>query len=915
MRPATIHELVLSGAPRWAEQPVFRHIFAGKVRQFYYGDLPRLTYLFAQALSLHGAQRGDRIIICADNSPEWVLCCLAALRLGLTVVPVDARSRQTDIETIAEKVKPCLFVLGNSQHALLSQWLDTTKVVLLDTLLLDAAQPEQRVSRLEFSPVDPQTPALIVFTSGTSGTSKGVVLTHANIVSNVTGVVSRFRVSPRDKLLSVLPLSHMFEYTAGLISPLASGACIVYCRLRGPEHLKEVLKIEKISVLIGVPAIYQNLLKGIKSRVAQLPAPMRAHVQLAQGLTRERATSAAGRAMLAELHKELGGQINFWAAGGAPVPAELVEELASFGIPLLAGYGLTEASPVVATNSKDDNLPGSVGKPLPGVCVRIENSDASAPEAAADGEVVVAGPNVMAEYLGDEQASMAVLRDGWLHTGDLGHLDECGRLFITGRSKSTIVTGGGYNIHPEELEQALELSPHIKEACVFGLPSASGEQAFALILPADESSGKDKLFFKDEIARCLADMAEYKRLSGFELANETLPRTRTGKVRRGKVAEIYLALQAAAGEHQPQQPDWDETGARICAVLSQLIELRQVNAHCLPQIRPRSTITGDLGVDSFARLELGLRLAEAFAVEIPDDTLNDAQTVEDLIAVVHAQRAKSGSNGERTGGGAGGLPGRLDECYRRLAERSDNTPRSQRINVSSEPWPYDTRQGQPHNRQDAPAVVAARRSLVAALKLALHLYNDFEVDGAELVNVQPPFLVAANHSSHVDTAALFASFPQRLVSKLHPVAAADTFFAGPISSVVAANILNAVPFDRYGDFEASMAECIEILRRGEILIMFPEGTRSLDDQMGTFHNGPARLAMQAGCPVVPAFIDGAHAVMPKHALFPKPGKLRVTFGMPLLPPNQGTSDFAQLNQFTQQIQAAVLELAQKDSAP
>jgi long-chain acyl-CoA synthetase len=324
--------------------------------------------------------------------------------------------------------------------------------------------------------------------------------------------------------------------------------------------------------------------------------------------------------------KQLGGKIKFWAAGGAPVTKELVDGFAAIGIPVLAGYGLTEASPVVAANTRTDNRPGTAGRPLKNVEVRIdplepggdhpagqvdnESAKDNHPQSHQIGEIVVRGPSVMREYFEDEPATAIVLVDGWLKTGDLGFLDKHGFLHVTGRIKSTIVTAGGYNIHPEELERALEMSPAIKDACVFGLPGSLGEQAFAIVVPAKEFADRaeDHKFFQEEIARCLADVSEYKRLAGFEVYSGSLPRTRSRKIKRTDMPQLYRTLQQKrSSDNSPAVHEWDKDGLLVCETICSVLDPSRKNRTCAGDLLPSDVLTGDLGIDSFARLELAVR--------------------------------------------------------------------------------------------------------------------------------------------------------------------------------------------------------------------------------------------------------------------------------------------------------------------
>lgn len=856
-----IQELVLTASARYADRVAFRHINNGKVRQTTYRELSKLTYLGARALWKRGVRPGDYVGICANNSPEWVIACLGAFRIGAKVVPLDARSRTAEILPIIDKVEPKLILFGEKQYVQFSDRLPKSRMELLPRLFADQQLPE--IPHLQ-SP-NREDPALIVFTSGTSGTAKGVVLTHGNILSNVVVAANTFEVSTEDRLLSVLPLSHMLEFTGGLVGPLHKGATIVYCQPKGPAHLKELLKFERISVLLATPMVFQAIAEDIEAKLEQLPKSKQLGVALLRRIVFQK--PALGKLLLRELHQELGGDIKFWLAGGAPTPPELVETLQSFGITLLIGYGLTEASPIVAANTKTNSKPDSVGLPLPGVEVTIDNANS-----LGVGEILVKGPNVMQGYWNNPEETAKSLVDGWLKTGDSGSLDADGHLRVNGRIKSVIVTAGGYNVYPEELEEALAKSPIIKEVCVFGKSGARGEEVCAALVVHESianSPDRDERL-KQEIGRLLSDLADYKRLQSYQVLDQQLPRTTSGKIRRGEIVRLFeLAQQKKKSSKKSEETifAWDEDGQQVCNVISQVMDPAILRGICPSGSRnfsPEMRLSGDLGLDSFARLDLVFRLEQQFSIDVPDSAVQEAQTVDDLVILTKYLRQ---------------LPS--DEQTVKAQEQEDllAEPSSQ-----WKPWPIEHHDPSTWPLRDDPIVTSSRKVLEIAARTAIKVYNQFDTAGTDRLLLDPPYIVVANHASHFDCIALLASFPQHLLSIVHPVAAADYFFADPWRSALSTYLLNAVPFDRYGNFEESMKTCEQLLRKGHILIIFPEGTRSTNGQIGTFKPGAAKLSMTVGCPVIPAYIKGTNEILAKGNFIPQPAPLDVSFGLPLYPP-------------------------------
>lgn len=893
-----LQELFLTAQARWAPCVAFRHIADGMVCEIRYQDLASLTYRAAQALWSRGLRPGNRLAICAANSPEWVIACIGALRLGAILVPLDARSRAGEILPVLERVQPELVLLGEKQYVQNAQHIPSTNRDSLTRLFQADDLPE--IPHLQ-SPGNDD-PALIVFTSGTASAAKGVVLTHGNILSNVIAAANNFAVSSDDRFLSVLPLSHMLEFTGGFLGPIHKGASIVYSQIKGPAHLKALLKFEKASIMLATPAVFERLYEDIQAVIEKLPRTQQVKIALARRVVEQE--PSLGPLLLKDLHRELGGHVKFWLAGGAPTSPELVRGMRSLGIRLLSGYGLTEAAPIVAANTRTDNKPDGVGRPLPGIEVRIDN-----PCAQGNGEILIKGANVMQGYLDNPKETERVIRNGWLHSGDSGFLDSDGHLHITGRIKSMIVTAGGYNIYPEEIEEALLKSKLIKEVSVFGQKTPKGESVCALIVPhesllrGEDSDERIKL----EINEALADLADYKRLSSYVIYPDRLPRTASGKICRGNVIKLFEQRQQEkkhTKKSKAKQPVWDALGAQVCELIAEVMEPAVLKAVCPSGSRllsPDLSLDADLGLDSFCRLELASRLEQELCISVPESSVQELVTVEDVVALVaYRQEIENESSPTQR---------------RQYPEDAEMAEGESPVLSRWQPWPapYVDTSSWPQI-QEEPLLVAGRKALDIGLQVFLRTYNKLEVSGSDHLLLDPPYIIAANHSSHMDVLALLASLPPSLVPIVHPVAAADYFFANTALSVLSTYLLNAVPFDRFGRFEESMKYCQQLLRMGRILIIFPEGTRSADGTMGTFKPGAAHLSITVGCPIIPAYIKGASRVLRKGELVPRPEELQVSVGLPLYPPLV-EPNVQNCQQFTRRLYAAVCSLGTPATTP
>lgn len=878
---SNLQELFLAASARWKKKPAFRHIINGRVREYKYEDLTKLSYRGAQNLAARGLKAGDFISIWSENCPEWIIAALSAFRLGLVLVPLDARSKINEVMPVIERAKPKLVLCGRKQFVRIADKLPAEQVAVLESVL--AEHNESLTPQLITS--KPSDTALIVFTSGTSGASKGVVLTHNNIVSNIKSVCASYDVSDEDRLLSLLPLSHMLEFTGGCLGPMNNGATIVYCQLKGPAHLKELMKTEKISVLMGTPIVFQMLLNALEAELEKLPRSKQIALQAAKQIVKIKPNLA--NILFKEIHQELGGKIKFWLSGGAPTPPEVITGLGSYGINLLTGYGLTEAAPIVAANRIHGKKADTVGLPINGVEVRIHE-----PNAEGTGEIIVRGPNVMSHYFENPEETDKALKDGWLHTGDSGFIDNDGHLHITGRLKFMIVTAGGYNVYPEEIEDALLKSSLIKEACVFGRKGPNGEKPFAVIVTNDNAKawpdGEEKV--RQAVSQCMAELADYKALAGFQVWDHDLPRTATTKVRRGEVQRLFELNQQKDESATPDKPiDWDEDGLTVCRLIGDVMDpnvLRAISPSDSREFLPTANLEGDFGLDSFVRLELACRLEEKFSINLPEDSLQDVQTVDDLVVLVKSVK------GHQAAG----------------VVSSDPTAEVEPL-VSSKPWPRKWVEVKNLPFRNDPILAHARRAMGIGLKAFVKIYNQHETEGADRLLLDPPFIVAANHTSHYDTLAVLMSFPSSHLKYVHPVAAADYFFGNRFMATFSSYVINAVPFERFGNFEESLKECESLLKQGRILVIFPEGTRSMTGELGVFKPGAAKLSIATGAPIIPAYIHGAYDVLPKGSHMIHPAPVKVSFGLPIYP-EAGRADLRASQDLTKRVHQAIADLAE-----
>ncbi len=463
--------------------------------------------------------------------------------------PVDVNLMPKEIQFILNdsKVK-CIFTSEkylNVIDDLKSVLPHLERIILLDkterqdVIPLGKLKPHRGDQRTR--PVYPQDTALIVYTSGTTGVAKGVEISCKNLLFQVQAFSEILHCTTEDRLLSILPLNHMLEITGGLIAPLYGGACVTYCDTLKTTTMLSLMKKTGTTVMISVPLVLRMIRDGIIKKVEKRPPVARRAFRTAMALSKTllKLNIRIGKTLFRPIHEEFGGRLRGFISGGAPLALDVEVDLNAMGFRVFQGYGLTETAPVISLNTYRENKYGSVGKPLPGIEVKI-----------VKGEIITRGPHVMKGYYKNPEKTAEILKGEWFYTGDLGYFDRQGFLHISGRIKNMIVLGTGKKVFPEEVESVIEESPYVKEMTVLGRQSTRSarkghEEVYAVIVPELDSFGTDerndaleiKKKISSEITRLGKNLAKYKRIIDFEIRHESLPRTVTKKVKRKALAE------------------------------------------------------------------------------------------------------------------------------------------------------------------------------------------------------------------------------------------------------------------------------------------------------------------------------------------------------------------------------------------
>jgi len=803
------------------------------------------TYAVAEQLREAGVAAGDRVVLGGRNQPGWGIAYFGILRAGAVAVPVDPALEPAQLANIVRSsvAKAAIWDEGVEEKSGAAIRAAFSGLAVLD--LVSVTSPTDGEARLAASRFPGAKPtgedvASILYTSGTTGEPKGVMLMHKNFAGLLASLAPVFPLRRSDHVLSVLPLHHTFEFTCGLLLPLMLGARIIYIRELTSDGLREGLAMGKVTAMAGVPALWQLLERRILSEVKDRgPLAMRAF-DTALELNRligKRTGINTGRLFFGAVHEKLGGNMRHMISGGAALPKDTARLFQGLGLPLSEGYGLTEAAPVLTVSKADMRAPaGQVGKAVPGVEIRI-----ASPDDSGVGEVIARGANVMKGYEGNAEATAAVLdKDGWLKTGDLGKLDKKGRLVIVGRSKEVIVGASGENVYPDDVETILADVRGIKELSVVGLPDPNGgEKVGLLAVPdagADDEPASERGARRERAMRTLRDAFEklprVARPTVVHFVDAELPRTATRKVKRPDVRRILERLASASAATSTSEAGVSD----VRAILTTL------TGKAAKDITATSTLRGDLGVDSLLSVELVSALESSVGSALDGKDLARCETVGDVEDLVRRSNRAA--------------PMQIE----------DVSPEERRPDPIKVP---------------EPVADAAKRALTAVQMGFYDRVMSPRIYGRAHIPHNRNTIVASNHTSHLDMGFVkyaLGSYGENLVS----LAATDYFFEGnKWRRAYFENFTNLASFDRKGGLKQALRMAGDHLAGGRTLLIFPEGTRSPDGSIQEFKPAIGHLALAHEVDILPVYVGGTYEAMRKGSRIPTRRDIVARIGLPL----------------------------------
>jgi long-chain acyl-CoA synthetase len=514
-----------------------------------YSDFKEISLPLARALEDADFDPGDRAAILMTNQSKWLISAYAIFHTGGVLVPLDYKLTAAEQLQLLEHCKAKVLVVEYYIWRAIMQ--DPgfqnikTKLVLvteapLGTDLAGGFRWEdfKRKGAPDFVMRQRTDVACIVYSSGTGGRPKGCVLTHENYLEQCRALTAWYQFWPGMRYLSILPTNHAIDFMVGFIGPFVCGACVVHLRTLRPEFVRDAFVRYRITYVALVPMIVKNLERGLRAKFDELPSWKRAllnrTIALNKMLTRNRPRVKLSRALLPQVHRAFGGELVALITGGAFMEPSTMQFFYDLGIPVVNGYGLTEAGTALTLNDLKPFRADTVGKPLPGVELRLLS-----PNEEGIGEVAARSKTVMSHYLDDAELTLETIVDGWLLTGDLGRFDKSGHLQLFGRKKNMIVTEGGKNIYPEDIEKVFD-GLHVKEYCVFAAnylwPQNLGREMLVIALRLESNQTFDSVLLQD-IENRNRRLPDFKRLSGYVIWEKDFPRTASMKIKRQALAE------------------------------------------------------------------------------------------------------------------------------------------------------------------------------------------------------------------------------------------------------------------------------------------------------------------------------------------------------------------------------------------
>jgi long-chain acyl-CoA synthetase len=814
----------------WGGECAYVHPRGYRHERWSYRQVAEAAYRFARELRARKVDRGDAVLLWSPNCAEWVAAFFGCALCGVIAVPIDDGASPEFARRISAQVRTQLVLCSRERAGVFEGIAAMDPAEFLAAISRHSAEPFRPVE------IQPSEALEIVFTSGTTAEPKGVVITHANVLANVTPLETEIRKYLRYerlvhpiRFLNLLPLSHVFGQFLGIFLPPLLGGTVVFEQTLNPTEVMATIRRERVSVLVAVPRMIESLKQKIERDIEDNGR---------RENFAERCRRADGQHYLRrwwtfrDLRRQFGWK--FWAmiSGGAALGRETEQFWHRLGYALIQGYGLTETTSLISVNHPFRLSRGSIGKVLPGREIRL----------AEDGEILVRGSGVASGYWNGHELQPVAGEEGWYRTGDLGAVDQDNNLFFKGRKKEVIVTPAGMNIYPEDLEAALREQKEVRDCVLVGLERGGNSEPCAVLIMRERDADAEPV-----VKRANQALAEYQRMrTWFVWPEEDFPRTSTQKARRNVIREaVEAGLRRRAGEGaRASTADVSIVGASPLAEL-----LSKVTGRAPQTLASGADLESSLGLTSLERVELLGALEDRYQVDLSETQFASAATVGDLEKLLQGER------GER---------------------RQYHYPR----------WAL--------RRPVRWARLAAHYLLMRPAMLILGWPR---IVGREnLRGVLGPLLVVSNHVSDVDVGFIQTALPLGIRHRLATAAGgealealrsptADRPWHGRIYDrmqwILGVALLNLFPLPRQSGFRKSFAYAGEAVDRGYSVLVFPEGRHTEDGELCPFRAGVGLLVNNLRIPVLPMRIDGLYEIKKAGWRLAAPWRIQVRIGKPV----------------------------------
>lgn len=778
-------------------------------REYSYKEVILSAKSFSERINI---KKEDRVIIFMENRPELLFSFLGIWNKQGTCVCLDGGFSGEELTYYIKDCKPKYIFTSRVNYEAAAKGLELAGMEnSVEILVVDDIPVDYTGDDLTIEIEDKYFVSLILYTSGTTGNPKGVMLMFDNILINMEGLDEYKMFRTTDRVLALLPMHHIFPLLGAGVVPLGKGATIVFLKEVSSQAMVEALQKYKITFIIGVPKLWEMLHKKIMEKINGGKIT-KFIFKLAEKIN----SKNFSRKIFKKVHDGFGGNIRFFVSGGSKLDPQVSRDFLTLGIDVCEGYGLTETSPMISFTPTDEIVPGSAGKILTGVTVKI----------ADDGEILAKGRNVMKGYYGRPDATAEVIdKEGWFHTGDLGEIKN-GLLYVTGRKKEMIVLSNGKNINPIEIEQWIMANTDlIKEMAIMDYE----DKLTAVIYPdfyklhEEGITNITETFKKGVIDKYNKQAASYKKVLDVKIVQEELPKTKIGKIRRFMLKDVINKKEEKVQNIvEPSTEEYKNISAFLKSIKNK-------------PIIPNAHLELDLGLDSLDTVELLSHIEGTFGVKIDEQTFVEHCTVEKL-----AEYVEKHSN-----------------------EMMNDTKMDWKEILSKD------------TEGELPKSNGIGKIIKFILKPAFLFFVKVKKEGLENIEKNEPVIFAGNHQSFLDGFIVNQAVPNSVLDKTYYFADIKHFKKGYMKFM--GENSNIIFVDINKNLVNSLQMLSKALRNGKNIVIFPEGTRTRDGKINNFKKFFAILSKELNIPIVPFVLDGAYEAYPPSSKYPKGGDVKVKF--------------------------------------